>query len=340
MPDPRFHRPAGPVPLARLAEACDAELHPASNPARPVRDVAPLESAGPDDVSFLANPRYVEAFRRSRAGACLLRPDRADMAPDGMDLLLVDDPYRAWGLAARTFYPRPAAQGGVASSAVVDPTATVGAGAQIEHGAVIGAGAEIGRGCYIGGNAVIGPGVVIGDESWIGAGASLAFCIVGARVRILAGARIGEEGFGFAPDDAAPVGIPQLGRVIVEDDVEIGANATVDRGAGPDTVIGQGSRIDNLVQIAHNVRLGRGCIVVAQAGVSGSSILGDHVVVAGQAGVAGHLALGERSRIGAQAGVMRDVPAGASVGGTPAAPLRQWLREVATLRRLVRKQDL
>jgi len=160
------------------------------------------------------------------------------------------------------------------------------------------------------------------------------YAIVGSRVRIFAGARIGEDGFGFAPDPSGHVKVPQLGRVLIGDDVEVGANATIDRGAGPDTIIGEGCRIDNLVQIGHNVRLGKGCIIIAQSGISGSTVLEDHVIVAAQGGLTGHLRIGKGARIGAQAGIMRDVPAGESVLGSPAVPVRQFFRQVTTLARL------
>ncbi len=185
---------------------------------------------------------------------------------------------------------------------------------------------------------MIGEGVVIGTDCRIGSHASISHALIGARVFIYPGARIGQEGFSFAASDAGFVSVPQLGRVIIEDDVEIGANSTVDRGSANDTVIGAGSRLDNLVQIGHNVRIGRACVIVGQAGVSGSTILEDQVMVAGQAGLVGHLRIGRKARIGAQAGVMADVPAEADVVGSPAQPVREMFRQIAVLRRLARKR--
>ena len=199
---------------------------------------------------------------------------------------------------------------------------------------MIEADAEIGDRCRVGANAVVGRGVVIGEDTEIGVGASLSHCLIGRRVRIYPGARIGQDGFGFAIDPSGHVAVPQLGRVIVEDQVEIGANVTIDRGAGPDTVIGRGCMIDNLVQIGHNVEVGPGSVIVAQAGISGSTKLGKLVVLAGQAGLAGHLSVGDGARVGAQSGVMRDVPPGEDVFGSPAMPSRQYWRWYSRLMKL------
>jgi UDP-3-O-[3-hydroxymyristoyl] glucosamine N-acyltransferase len=202
---------------------------------------------------------------------------------------------------------------------------------------VVGSGAQVGPRCRIGPSAVIGDGVLLGADCRIGAHVTLSHTLIGDRVVVFPGARIGQDGFGIAATGDGFVSVPQLGRVLIEDDVEIGANTTIDRGSMHDTVIGAGSRLDNLVQIGHNVRLGRACVIVAQAGISGSTILEDHVIVAGQAGLTGHLRVGPGARIGAQAGVMSDVPAGSDVVGTPAQPAREFFRYVATLRRLVRE---
>ncbi|UEM05886.1 UDP-3-O-(3-hydroxymyristoyl)glucosamine N-acyltransferase [Skermanella rosea] len=336
MPDPRFFTAAGPFTLERLAGIAGAELAPGADPAAEFTDVAPLDTAGPGDVSFLDNKKYVGAFEASRAGACIVHPDLVSKAPPGMALLVTPKPYRGYALVAQAFYPVPAPKPGISPQAVVDPTAAIGEGTEVGPGAVIGAGVRIGARCRIAPNAVIGDRVEIGDDTTIGACASLSHCLIGSRVNIYPGARIGTDGFGFAMDPAGYVRVPQLGRVIVEDDVEIGTNSTIDRGAGPDTVIGRGSMIDNLVQIGHNVAMGPGCVIVAQSGISGSTQLGHHVVLAAQAGLAGHLKVGAGARIAAKAGVMRDIPPGGEVGGVPSVPMKQWLRQVAVLANLTR----
>jgi len=338
MADRRFFTASGPFTLGQLAEIAGAELTPGADADQRFHDVAPLDRAGPRDVSFLDNKLYVDAFAASAAGACVARADFVERAPRGMALLLTTRPYRAFAMIAQAFYPPEAQAPGIAGEARIDTTAAVGPDCRIEPGVVIGAGAEIGAGCTIGANSVIGRGVVIGKETRIGAGASLSYCLVGARCLIHPGVRIGQRGFGFAMDAEGHVDVPQLGRVIIGDDVEIGANSCVDRGAGPDTVIGDGCRIDNLVQIGHNVVLGRGCVIVAQVGISGSTVLEDHVIIGGQGGLAGHLRIGKGARIAAQTGVLRDVAAGTTVMGTPAVPITQHFREVATLSRLAKKR--
>lgn len=339
MADPRFFQNHGPFRLDRLAEIAEATLHPQSDPKNEFVDVAPLETAGPSDISFLENRKYAAAFADTKAGACIVAADCVDDAPQGVQLLISDYPYRSYGLVAQAFYPESAGSGHRSPAAIVDETAILAEDVDIEPGAVVGAGAKIGARTRIAANAVIGPNVEIGEDCWIGPCSSVRYALLGDRVRIFAGARIGEDGFGFAPGPDRPVNIPQLGRVLIEDDVEIGSNACIDRGAGPDTVIECGARIDNLVQIAHNVRVGRGAILAGQAGVSGSTTIGPFAMLGGQAGLAGHLTVGGGAQIGAQGGVFTDVEAKSIQMGSPARPIRQFWREVATLKRLAGKKS-
>jgi UDP-3-O-[3-hydroxymyristoyl] glucosamine N-acyltransferase len=338
MADPRFFTVAGPFTVAEIARRVGATIAGAAEGARILRDVAPLDAAGPEQLSFFDNRKYLDAFRETQAGAVLIAPKAVGDAPAQVTLLVTEQPYRAFALAAQAFYPVAAPVPGVAASAAIDPSARLGEGTAVEPHAVIGAGVEIGRRCLIGANSVIGRGCVLGDDVVIGAHVSISHSLIGSRVRLFPGARIGQDGFGFAPDPSGHVKIPQLGRVIIEDDVDIGANTTIDRGAGPDTVIGAGTMIDNLVQIGHNVQVGRGCIIVSQVGISGSTRLGDFVVLAGQAGLIGHLTIGSGARIAAQAGIMRDVAPGETVMGSPGVPVREYFRQIATLQRLARKK--
>jgi len=337
MADPRFFTNQGPFKLADLARAADAELGPNADPERLVRDVAPLDAAGPDELSFLDNTKYVEIFRASKAGACVVAAKFAGDAPAGMAILLSERPYRSYAQIARTFYPRRSADASARHpSAVIDPAATVGEGCEIGAHAVVSAGAAIGAGVTIGAGAVIGDAVTVGAETEIGANSSLSHCDVGARCLLHPGVRIGQRGFGFDMSPEGHLDVPQLGRVIVGDDVEIGANSCIDRGSGPDTVIGDGCKIDNLVQIGHNVQLGKGCVVVAQAGIAGSAHLEDFVVLAAQSGIGGHITIAAGAQIAARRGVMRDTAPGDRLAGNPAIAAREYFRQMAVLAKLAK----
>jgi UDP-3-O-[3-hydroxymyristoyl] glucosamine N-acyltransferase len=305
-----------------------------------VSRLAPIEEAGADTLVFFENPKYLEALRTTRAAACFVVPRFAAQVPETTIPLVTHEPYRAFALVLARIYPeslRPGSQFGaigISPGASVHPEARLEADVSIDPGAVVGPRAEIGSGSVIGPNAVIGSEVRIGRHCSIGAGVTIAHALIGNRVIVHCGAAIGQDGFGFAPGPRGHLKVPQIGRVIIQDDVEIGANTTIDRGATRDTVIGEGTKIDNLVQIAHNVRIGRHCLIVAQVGISGSTEVGDFVSIGGQAGLAGHLSIGADAQIAAQAGVIADVPAKARLGGTPATSVRAWLKAHAVLHRL------
>lgn len=338
MADLRFFRKEPSFTLAELAKLTGANLSETADPAMRITDVAPLDAADSHKVSFLDNPKYVDAFSRSQAGACFVATKHAGKAPADMALLLSENPYLAYALAATAFYPAPVSNAKIAPQAVIHESATIGSGCEIGAGAVISENAVIGDNCVIAPNAVIGSGVTIGNHTRIGAGCAITHALIGSKVILHPNVSIGQDGFGFARSPQGAVKVPQLGRVIIEDDVEIGAGSTVDRGAGPDTVIGYGTKIDNLVQIGHNVRIGRFVTIVAQVGIGGSAEIGDGTIIAGQAGVAGHLKVGRGVIIAARSGVTNYVPDGASYGGFPAVPIMEWRRQVAALSRLLKKK--
>ena len=315
--------------LAELAALVEGRVR--GNPERRVHAVRPLAAAGPDDLSFLTSARYREEARRSRAGALLVGRD--EELPH--DLLICPDPPWALGELLRRFHPSLPAAAGIHPTAVVAPTAAidssaslgpqvvVGEGSRVEAGAVLHAGVVVGARCRVGPGTVVYPRAVLYDDTELG-----------SRVIVHAGAVLGADGFGFAPHAGALVKVPQVGRLVVEDDVEIGANTTIDRATLEETRIGAGSKLDNLVQVGHNVGLGKGCVLCGQAGIAGSARLGDGVVVAGQAGVAGHLEIGDGAQIAAKSAALQSVPAGAKVAGIPAVPLAEWRRQVTWLGKL------
>ena len=331
----RFFRRSGPFPLAVVANTARGVVEQVE---LLLEGVAPLQTAGPNEVSFLDNRRYVSALEHTLAGAVIVHPDLAARVPTTAIAIVTSEPYAAWARVAALFYPLPPPSPGIHRSAFVADGARIDPSAEIGPLCVIEAGAEIGPGCRIGPCAAIGSGVIVGRDCRIGAHVSLSHALLGARVYVYPGARIGQEGFGFAYTKDGFLSVPQLGRVILEDDVEVGANTTIDRGSSQDTMIGAGSRLDNLVQIGHNVVLGRCCVIVSQVGISGSTVLGDFVRVGGQAGLAGHLRIGERAEIGAQAGVISDLDPGAKVLGSPAQPIKDFFRQIATLAKMAKKQ--
>lgn len=340
MEHPGFFQRSGPFTLADVAGACEAELVDTGAASRLIGDVKALSEAGGGDVAFLDNRKYLPQLGETKAGACFVSAVFKERVPRGTVALTARTPYRSFALALGLFYPDAmhpkAARTDVGT--LIDPTAVIEDGAEIEPGAIIGAEARIGRGTRIAAGAVIGYRVHIGRGCYVGALASVTHALVGDRVILHSGVRIGQDGFGFAMGPRGHLKVPQIGRVIVQDDVEIGANTAIDRGALKDTIIGEGTKIDNLVQIGHNVVIGRHCVIVAQCGISGSTELGDFVVMGGQSGTVGHIRIGSGAMVAGSSHPKDDVPPGARYGGTPAKPLKDWGRELAAISRLAARQ--
>jgi UDP-3-O-[3-hydroxymyristoyl] glucosamine N-acyltransferase len=333
MIDQRFFRRAGPFALAHVAERIGGRITHPEYADRPVHDIAAPDCAGENDVSVFSDRRFCEACGKSAALALITSPKLAEYLPQ-RPLLEVPEPRLAFALAGLLFYPPDEKDARIDERAHIDPTALIGEGCRIEAGVFVGAGAVVGGRCRIDANAAIGKGVVLGDDCRIGANASVGHAVLGARVVIAAGAVIGSEGYGFVPSPTGLVHVPQLGRVMIGDDVEIGNNCTIDRGALGDTVIGCGSKFDNLVHIAHNVRIGKFCIITAQVGIAGSSTVGDFTMIGGQTAIADHVNIGANVKIVAQSGVIRDIPDGETMAGSPTMPIRQWHRMTAALLRM------
>lgn len=336
----RFFKRAGPFSVASLAQVSGAEVVRGGELF--CEDVATLQGAGAKDIAVLHNSKYLEALKATRAGVCLVKQDWVQAAPKSSAILVSETPHRAFAKIAQAFYPEDVISPAIDSSARVDPTASLGKGCSIGPGVVIGPGAVLGEGCAIGANSVIGENVILGDGCRVGPHVTLTHAVVGDRVLIKPGARIGQRGFGFSmenPDVGNHISVPQLGVVRIGNDVEIGSNATLDRGSLQDTVIEDGVRIDNLVQIAHNVHLGKGSVVVAQVGIAGSTVVGDFSVFGGQVGLSGHLHIAPGTQVAAKSGVMRDTKPGEVLAGIPAVPIKDWHRQSVHLMRLGKKDS-
>jgi UDP-3-O-[3-hydroxymyristoyl] glucosamine N-acyltransferase len=328
MADPRFYFNQGPFTLGELGQRLGATLPPSAPVDLAITDIANLEDAGPTELALFADPRYRDVLASTKACAVLTTPELAPLVPDGPQILTVASPRLAFAEAEWLFYPAtPEALGFVDER----DQATIGEGCRIAPTAMIGRGAIIGPNTDIGAGAVIGPAVGIGAECVIGPHATIAYALIGDRVQIYAGVVIGSQGFGFVPGGRGLRRIPQLGRVIIGNDVEVGANTTIDRGALGDTAIGDGTVLDNQIQIGHNVRIGRYCTFSGRVGISGSVDIGDGVMVGGGVGVADHLTIGARARLAAGAGVIQNVAPGATVAGYPAIPIRDWHRQTVGL---------
>ena len=343
MSSPIFFRAAVEPTLADIVAWTGSVPTAGADLGRRVSSIAPLDLAQPGALTFLDNPRYAEELSATKAEACLVPSRFVSRVPVETVALVSKEPYRALAKVAGRLYPEAQRPGslfgtvGISPGCSVHPEARLEAGVTVDPGAVIGPRAEIGTGSVVGSHAVIGPDVRIGRNCAIGANSTVMCALIGDRVILHPGVRIGQDGFGFAMGAGGHLKVPQIGRVVLQDDVEVGANTAIDRGSNRDTIIGEGTKIDNLVQIGHNVSIGRHCVIISQTGISGSTTLGDYAVTGGQVGLAGHLTIGAGAQIGAKSGVMNDIPAGERWFGIPAQAAREQFRLHATMRRLARR---
>ncbi len=338
-----FFSPSTPMALDEVAELTGAKLDPnGADPSQRIEGLSSLASSRAGYLTLVTAPRYADQLMGLHAAAVLLPAELADKVPSGIATLTHDHPQAAFAAIAARLYsqavvPSPVTGAeGLSDKASVDPGSAMEDGVIVEPFAVIGPGARIGAGTVIAPHAIIGQNVTIGRGCFIGPGVTVQCAHLGDGVVVHAGSRIGQDGFGYVPGPRGLQKVPQIGRVIIQDGVEIGANVTIDRGALDDTVIGAGTKIDNQVQIAHNVQIGQACAIAAQTGLSGSVTIGDGVLIGGQVGFADHLKVGSRAQIAAKAGVMNDIPAGERWAGAPAMPARQFFRLTAAIQRLAR----
>ncbi len=337
MIDSRFYKNKGPFSLAKIASVCDASLSDSGKSEVMINDIASIYSGKEGEICFFFDRKKKELAASIKTTACVTSPAFVSLIPQGVIILTCENPHDAFVKLNRFMYEEVLQPAGVHPSAAISPSAKIGKDCYIGANAVVGDNVTIGDNCYLEPNCTIGDNCVLGNSCRIGANANVMHAIIGNNVYIYGGARIGWDGFGFQTVNGRHERIPQLGRVIIGNDVEIGANSCVDRGALDDTVIGDGCRIDNLVQVAHNDKLGRGCILVAQVGVAGSCSLGNYVVAGGQAGFADHLEIGDMAQIGAQSGVMKNIESGTTVMGTPAIGARDFMKQAAYIQKLLKK---
>ena len=340
MADPKFFKKSNELSLKDIASLVNIKLSNDVDKNKIITDIAPLETADSKKISFLDNKNYIEHFKKSKAGACFFKKDFLNIAPKSMVPLICDNPYHSFAVIANVFYPMNDTENiGIHPKSNIEKSAKIDNTSQISQGTVISKNVVIGKNCKIGSNTIILPGVTIDKNTIIGSNCTISYAIIGSNVKIHNGVTIGQDGFGFAENQNVHIKMPQLGRVIIHDNVEIGSNCSIDRGTGPDTILGEGSKLDNLIQIGHNAVLGKNCIMVAQSGIAGSTKIGNNVLIGGQVGIAGHLRIGNNVKIAAKSGVMKNIKDNSIVGGIPSVSIKDWHRQTIIMKNLINKKN-
>ncbi len=337
MVDTAFYQNKGPFSLKKICELTGATLIPDAAGMLQVRDIAPMETAAEGEICFFYDKKAKAKASEIKASACVTTEELKPFVPQGVAVLVHPDPKTAYLTLNQAFYAEYAPQAGIAASAKIHPSAKIGQGCFVGENVVVAENAVVGDGCRLEAGSYIGHGCVLGNNCRIGVNAYVSYTKMGNNCYIYSGARLGTDGFGFQFMNGQHVRIPQVGLLLIGNDVEIGANTCVDRGALGNTVIGDGCRIDNLVQIAHNDKMGRGCVIVSQTGIAGSCTFGDYVVTGGQAGIADHINIGSGAQVAAQSGIMRDIEPQTVVMGSPAVPFKDFMRQVSFLQKNSKK---
>ena len=346
MSDPRFFKKSGPFSLIEIANLINGDLS-CENESILIEDISTLKFAKDNEITFFQDLSYKSDLNETKASVCLIKKEHKDFAPENIDLIFSNNPYMDFTLISQHFYPneifpkstssfeKSLSNNGIDHTAVIDPTSV------IEEGAIIGANVVIDKNSTISSNTVIGKGVEIGSNSFIGSNVTITHSIIGNNIIIHQGTSVGQDGFGFAMSPDGHKKIPQVGRVLIQDNVEIGANCSIDRGSIQDTVIKKGTKIDNMVHIAHNCIIGENCIIAGMVGLAGSTTLEDFVVMGAKSGAVGHITIGKGSQIAAKAGVSKTLPPGKTWAGFPIREMNLWKKDLSYIRKLSkgRKND-
>jgi UDP-3-O-[3-hydroxymyristoyl] glucosamine N-acyltransferase len=333
----RFFESTGTFPIQELAKEFNCEI--VGDNKLTLTDISSLDDAGPGEITIFTNGKYKHKLARSKASACIIADKDAPLAPEGMTLLISDNPYATYAKILAKFYGEQVASYDISEQAYISPGAKIGKKVSIGPGAYIGDGAVIGEHVIIAANSYIGENVTIDNNCNIGPNVVIQYAILGKNVVLHPGVKIGQDGFGYANEGQELYKIKQIGMVMIGNEVEIGAGTCIDRGALRNTVIGDGTKIDNLVQIGHNVQIGRSCIICGQVGIAGSTVIDDGVIIGGQAGISGHITIGKGAKIAAQSGVINNIATNETVGGTPAVEITTWHRQSAYLRQLAKRKN-